>query len=284
MENVLRDYSQKIIVFSVICSKTSVYYTYYKNILMFSNICIGSLLTILNSLFTDTNKLKLANISLNAILTVCIAFDKSFQFSEKADFFHKISTSFTTLSHSIDKYNINPNNVDIKIFMNNIIQEYDNLIESINYNIPSYIVKQIITQFGTDIDLPLIVFSASNSKSHLTKIHTTSFRQKYKNIHESIKKIEDINIPENTHNDEKKVEKDNEDSNSKDATCKDITLDFSQSTNEVEQSRRAFTKDASRSKDDSRNKDASSSKDSNSKHNFVPLPTIKSHSNVVYPL
>lgn len=164
MNSKIQDYSQKISIFAILCSKSSKYYSFYKNILVFPNIFIGITLTMLNSIFTDINDIKYANIILNAVSTLLIALDKSFQFSEKASLFHKSSISFTTLSHSIDKYNVQPHDVDINDFLNKLIDDYDNLIDNLSFEFPSSVIEDVIKQFdGNNVQLPLIVFTSSNA-------------------------------------------------------------------------------------------------------------------------
>lgn len=163
MNSKIQDYSQKISIFAILCSKSSKYYSFYKNILVFPNIFIGITLTMLNSIFTDINDIKYANIILNAVSTLLIALDKSFQFSEKASLFHKSSISFTTLSHSIDKYNVQPDDIDINDFLNKLIDDYDNLIDNLSFEFPSSVIEDVIKQFGNNVKLPLIVFTSSNA-------------------------------------------------------------------------------------------------------------------------
>jgi hypothetical protein len=172
-KKIIDEYYQKISIFAILCSKASKYYTFYKNMLILPNILIGSILTILNSIFNNTNDIKYANITLNALSTLLITLDKSFQFSEKSASFLKSSISFTTLSHAIDKFYVNPhgsNKEDITNFINMLITDYDKLIESLSYEIPSSIIENVISQFGNDIKIPLVMLTSSNANiNHFQK-------------------------------------------------------------------------------------------------------------------
>lgn len=162
-KTILDDYQQKITILAILCSKTSKHYSTYKNALVLPNILITAALTILNSIITYVNNIKLVNISLSATSTLLIALDKSFQFSEKSSLFFKSSTNLTTLSHSIDKYKINPTNDNTNEFINHLINQYDSIIENITYEIPSYIIDSVLEQFDdniiNDIQLPIIMFN-----------------------------------------------------------------------------------------------------------------------------
>tara|TARA_Y100000389_G_scaffold146531_1_gene145245 strand:- start:9265 stop:9816 length:552 start_codon:yes stop_codon:yes gene_type:complete len=165
-QKLLDEYYQKITMFAILCSKSSKYYSFRKNLLIIPNILITAILTIINSLFTDTNDIKIANIILSACSTLLIALDKSFQFSEKSSLFHKTSINFTTLSHMIDKFYIQPDTVNI----NELINSYDNIIENITYEIPSSIIDIVINQFDDDVKIPLIMLTSNNAtKKQLKK-------------------------------------------------------------------------------------------------------------------
>jgi hypothetical protein len=171
---ILNEYQQKITILAILCSKTSKHYSTYKNTLVLPNILITAALTILNSIITDVNNIKLVNISLSASSTLLIALDKSFQFSEKASLFFKSSTNLITLSHSIDKYKVNPTNDNSNEFVNHLINQYDSIIENITYEIPSYIIDNVLQQFDdnmiNEIQLPIIMLTSGSVKIKKNKI------------------------------------------------------------------------------------------------------------------
>lgn len=163
-KTILEDYTDQITILAVLCSRTAKYYNWKRHCLIVPNIFITSTLTILNAIFENTNNLKIVNVALNGFSTLLIALDKSLQYSEKASLFFKSGQLLTTLSHSIDKHKLSGNKESEEEFLKTLINNYDNIISNITYEIPSHIIDKVSQICERDINIPLVLMTSNNTK------------------------------------------------------------------------------------------------------------------------
>lgn len=181
-KNILDNYTQQITVLAILCTKTSKYYNRKRHCLIIPNIIITSMLTILNAVFENTNHLKIANVILNASSTLLIALDKSLQYSEKATLFFKSSQLLSKLSHDVDRHRLNAEVETEQEFLKTLINDYDNIVSNITYEVPNSIITSVSKAFDCDIRIPLVMMA--NSNMNLKRIQITS-NKNLRNVNKS---------------------------------------------------------------------------------------------------
>ena len=95
-------------------------------------------------IFNET-ALKPVNIIVNAIVAVLIAIQNTLKIAERADMFNQMSIKFLKLNSEIET-SITNNTLNNE-HLNTIINNYNSLIEQINFNFPERIKKEIKTKY-----------------------------------------------------------------------------------------------------------------------------------------
>ena len=150
----IQNYRDQSFISNILCEKSSHYYLYLKNIISFPLIVSSSVMTVLNSSSFSSEDMKIPNIIINAGTTLLLSLMNNFKFVEKTNNFKSVAIKFNKLTHSIenrlrnDLINISVNDI------NNIIAEYDNLNEQIDY--PYHIRKKIKKRYKRSKNLPAI--------------------------------------------------------------------------------------------------------------------------------
>lgn len=152
----LKSYKDKSFVMMLLCEQSYNEYTFIKNIINIPLILVNTAMTILNSAVFDANDMKIPNILLNSTTGVIIGLISSFKIYEKIQSFHQLQGKFNKLSSGIESKMIKMEEItedDIR----NVIDVYDNLIDSIDYPISEKIKNRIKKQFQEKVDLPSIL-------------------------------------------------------------------------------------------------------------------------------
>jgi hypothetical protein len=149
---ILRD---RLYVSSVLCNRASIYYTRFKNVLLFPNLLISSISMIINQNGIDPDFLKFYNTAVNAITVFLIALQNQMKISENADIFKSSSNSLLILLHEVE----NAENKDEPVsseFVSNSTQKYDMIMSSLPV-IPSRIREKTRNEFAGTMHLPVII-------------------------------------------------------------------------------------------------------------------------------
>ena len=152
---ILKDYSDKCYITSILCELSYNYYSTIYNISLLPTILGSSILTILNSSEINDEILKKINISVNGMNTIILALVNSYRLNDRINSFHNSRIKFTKLNHLIESI-INKNigkDID-KGIIENIINEYDKLFEDISFRFPNHIRQKVIKKFGGVKKLP----------------------------------------------------------------------------------------------------------------------------------
>jgi hypothetical protein len=146
-ESKLHILKSKAEALSLTCNLANVYWNRVKMFFNIPLVLTSSVMAIINSLTTDGNDVKLANIIVNSVSVLIISLNNSIKASEKADNFKKLSQGFLSLVTEIE-------NDDVKdLHLYNI--KFNNLINDIEFSdISPYIKKQVNMYFEQD-ELPL---------------------------------------------------------------------------------------------------------------------------------
>lgn len=149
---------ERVIIYEFLCYLTSNYYSKWNKGFLIPSIILTSLLALLNSNLVSSecerdaaeyNGLKIFNVVSNGLLTFMIAFQNAFKFAEKTDYFFNLKKKFTRLHNTLNS-NIIGQISNLKIDQEGlmeIMKEYDNLDENIQYEFPLHILKEIRINF-----------------------------------------------------------------------------------------------------------------------------------------
>jgi hypothetical protein len=145
----------KLHVSTVLCNRASIYYTRFKNVLLFPNLLISSISMIVNQNGVDSDFLKYYNTCVNAITVFLIALQNQLKIAENADIFKSSSSSLLILLHEVE----NAENKDEPIsseFVSNSTQKYDMIMSSLPV-IPSSIREKTRNEFAGKMHLPVLI-------------------------------------------------------------------------------------------------------------------------------
>lgn len=96
---------------------------------------------IINSISSDANNVKVANIVVNAISVLIMSLSNSIKASEKLDLFHRLSLNFMSLSCEIENADDNLTTDEMKL----LHHKYETLIQSCMFEeIPNLYKQQTI--------------------------------------------------------------------------------------------------------------------------------------------
>lgn len=157
--DILKKYNERIFISSILCDLSYNFYSNINNLSMLPTILGSSVLTILNSSEISNDIMKIINISINGLNTIILALINSYKISDRINNFKNNKIKFTKLNHSCESI-LNKSDIssmsqsDIKILVDNIINEFDKIQEEIVYQYPQHIRKKVIKTFGRTHTLP----------------------------------------------------------------------------------------------------------------------------------
>lgn len=149
-------YRDMTYVMSVLCSECSDFYSLINNIFKFPIILSNSIMIIFNA--DEYKNIKIANIILNVLTTLILSLIGNFKLNERVINFTNGSNKFNKLCHKIE--DILYNTLDDEITtdnIKNIINEYDNLVESIEYPYIYHIKNKIQKKYQNNRTLPNVL-------------------------------------------------------------------------------------------------------------------------------
>ena len=139
----LQSYRDKSYVMNVLLTKSYERYAFIKQITNIPLILSSSAMAIVNSSSFSGEEVKLPNIIINSLTALTISLIGNFQINQKEMLFQNLSSKFLKLCHQIeDDLTNNIEDVD-KTDVKKFIDDYDNLIESVTYVIPSDIQDKV---------------------------------------------------------------------------------------------------------------------------------------------
>jgi hypothetical protein len=130
---------------SILCSRSSIYYTRAKHFLIIPNLIISSVSAIVNNQNIEHNTLKIYNTIINSITVLLLGLTTTLKVSENADAFKNSANALTKLLHEIEgKEASDTITVD---FISTSTQQYD-LIMGTLPNFPTHIKNEVRCEFG----------------------------------------------------------------------------------------------------------------------------------------
>ena len=153
----LDDICDQSFVYSVMTYQAFSFYNMLKYCFNLPLIITSSLMSVLNSNNNqDDDRMKILNISFNIFTALMLVINNNLKFESRADHFKTLQMKFLKLTHQIEKINMDDEVLD-KHIINEIRMQYDAIVESIAYEIPTHICKTVRAQYMTKKTLPLII-------------------------------------------------------------------------------------------------------------------------------
>lgn len=150
----LKQYKERSYVSCLLAEQSHNYYVFIKNIINIPLIITNSAMVIINAIIIDQDLLKVLNIILNSSTGLILSLISNFKVYENIQQFHQLQIKFNKLSHQIDSKITNDiNNISVE-YINSVIDDYDAIFESIEFQFPNHIKKRIKDQFKEHLSLP----------------------------------------------------------------------------------------------------------------------------------
>jgi hypothetical protein len=154
----LESYRDKAYITSILCSQSAEHFSFLRSIINIPLILSSSTMTVLNSLSeSNDNKMKFANIVLNAWTSLILSLVGNFKLPEQATNFAQLQLKFNKLCHQIeDRLSIDLENTNIE-HIRAIINDYDALYEQLDYSFPNFIKNRVKKVYAGKKVLPNIL-------------------------------------------------------------------------------------------------------------------------------
>ena len=154
----LDDYLDKSFVYSVLLNKSHIYYGRLKTLFRIPIILTSSVMSVINgSIMPDNEVLKYTNISFNLLTAIILGLSSTLKLEEKHQCFCNAERKFLKLSSKIEQKLMNDTDIITNDYVNEIMNEYDMIVENIDYDIPQFIAKRVRDEYATKKTLPLLI-------------------------------------------------------------------------------------------------------------------------------
>lgn len=164
---ILDKYQDNSFIYSVLCSKSSRHFNFMKYLFMIPLIIISSVMSVINSNIDDSNVIKILNTIVNIVTALMLSLNNIFLFEARANEFKSLSSKFAKLSHSIESKLLDPEVEISNDFIHSIIDSYDLIVESIDFDIPNFILKSVHNKYKTLKSLPIICNGIPKSENNI---------------------------------------------------------------------------------------------------------------------
>lgn len=150
----LKQYKDKAFVSCILAEESHAHYVFIKNIINIPLIITNSAMVIINACITDDNLLKILNIILNSSTGLILSLISNFKVYENIQQFKQLQIKFNKLCHQIDSRITNDvDNISAE-YVSSVVEDYDQIYESIEFQFPTDIKKRIKKQFQDKLSLP----------------------------------------------------------------------------------------------------------------------------------
>jgi len=154
-KELLIQYKEKAFISSVLAEESNNYFTFIKNLINIPLIVTNSAMVIINAIIVDQELLKVLNIILNSSTGLILSLISNFKVYENIQLFHQVKGKFNKLSHIIDNKLTNDSESITTEFITNIIEDYDQIYDGMEYTFPTTIKKRIKKQYEGKMTLPV---------------------------------------------------------------------------------------------------------------------------------
>ena len=108
----------------------------------------------INSIIENQQLLKILNIILNSSTGLILSLISNFHIHESISLFKEIQDKYTKLTNSIDTKLTNDLDSITSEYINNVVDDYNAITETIKYSYPTKIKKRIKKQYEGKMSLP----------------------------------------------------------------------------------------------------------------------------------
>lgn len=133
---------------TLLTTKAYTYWSMIKFLLNLPLVFTSSAMCIINSISTDSEKMKIPNIVVNACSVLLMSLLNSIKPAEKFEQFKKLSQQFLTLSHDLET--LDDDDEDYKNKLNILSLKYDTLILDCNYEDIPIKYKNYVSKLFTE--------------------------------------------------------------------------------------------------------------------------------------
>jgi hypothetical protein len=151
----LIQYKEKAFISSILAEESNNYFSFVKNMINIPLIITNSAMVIINAIIVDQEMLKILNIILNSSTGLILSLISNFKIYENIQLFHQVKGKFNKLSHIIDNKLTNDSNNISTEFITNVIEDYDQIYDGMEYTFPGSIKKRIKKQYEGKMTLPV---------------------------------------------------------------------------------------------------------------------------------
>jgi len=153
-KQLLISYKEKCFISTLLAEQSYNYYVFIKNVINIPLIITNSAMVIINAIIEDQNLLKVLNIILNSSTGLILSLISNFKIYENIQQFHQLQIKFNKLNHNIDSRITNDIDNITTEYISSVIEDYDNIYDSIEFNFPNNIKQRIKKQYETKLSLP----------------------------------------------------------------------------------------------------------------------------------
>ena len=153
-KELLIQYKDKAFISSVLAEESNNYFTFIKNLINIPLIVTNSAMVIINAIIVDQDLLKVLNIILNSSTGLILSLISNFKVYEHIQLFNQVKGKFNKLSHVIDNKLTNDSDRITSEFITNIIEDYDQIYDGMEYTFPASVKKRIKKQYEGKLSLP----------------------------------------------------------------------------------------------------------------------------------
>lgn len=158
LKRTLDDLHDRCFIYSLILNQAERLYSNLKLLFKIPIILTSSAMSIINSSFgdEDNSTLKIINISFNIITALTLSLGATLQLEMKQQDFSTSRKKFLKLSSTIEQKLISDEEISTD-FVTSIINQYDNIVDGIDFEIPQYILDRVRNQYAGKKTLPVII-------------------------------------------------------------------------------------------------------------------------------
>ena len=157
LKRTLDDLNDRCFIYSILLNQAERLYSNLKLLFKIPLILTSSAMSIINSSFeNEDNTLKIINISFNIITALTLSLGATLQLEMKQQDFSTSRKKFLKLSSTIEQKLISDEEISAD-FVTSIINQYDNIVDGIDFEIPEYILNCVRKQYAGTKTLPVII-------------------------------------------------------------------------------------------------------------------------------
>ena len=153
-QELLKQYQEKSFINALLAEEACNHYNFVKNVINIPLIICNTAMVCINSIIENQELLKILNIILNSSTGLILSLISNFKIYEHIQQYHQLQIKFNKLSHQIDSKITNDLENINGDFIQNIVEDYDQICESVEFAYPSSIRKRIKKQYDGKMTLP----------------------------------------------------------------------------------------------------------------------------------